>query len=137
MDWRMVIVSAVAGLSAASCAPVEPGLMAGGRTTAGELRQCFNAASVNGFRPIDRQTVDLNVGANRIYRVRLLGTCPEVRDAVSVGVLGRNGSSFICDDLDIDLIVPGAIGGPRRCPATSLRQMTRAELEAERAARRR
>jgi hypothetical protein len=135
IGWAAIVV---AGVAAASCAPTTPG---GGvqaeRTASGAVRQCFTANNVNGFSRVDSQTVDLKVGARRVFRVGLLGTCPEVSDAVAIGVRTRSGSSYVCEDNDVDLIVPGSIGGPRRCPATSLREISRAELEAERAARRR
>lgn len=89
---------------------------------------------VNGFRVVDSQTVDLNVGAGRVFRLSLLGVCPDVRDAVSVGVRTRGGSSYICDDNDVELVVPST-AGPRACLATGLRQRSPEELAAERAAR--
>lgn len=127
-----------AALAVAGCAPVDAGgTMASGTTASGAPRQCFNAALVSGFRRVDERTVDLTVGANRVFRVGLIGTCPEVEDALSLGVRTRGGSSFVCNDLDVDLIVPNSVGGPRLCPATSLRQLTSAEVDAERASRRR
>jgi hypothetical protein len=139
MRRSALIIAAVA--IAAACAPMEPAgpVQAGAQDSAqagASRRQCFNAANVTGFRQIDARTVDLNVGASRVFRVELVGTCPEVREAVSLGVRARSGSSFICDDLDVELIVPSSVTGPRVCPAVSLRQRTPAELESERAARR-
>jgi hypothetical protein len=99
-------------------------------------RQCFNAANVTGFRQVDSRTVDLDVGASRVFRAELVGTCPEVREAVSLGVRTRSGSGFICDDLDVELIVPSSLTGPRACQVVSLRRRTPEELAAERAARR-
>jgi hypothetical protein len=42
------------------------------------------------------------------------------------------GSSFVCDDRDLDLIVPSSLG-PQVCRAVSVRRRTEAEVAAERA----
>ena len=134
---RSALIIAAAAAVAAACAPMEPaGRVQAGVQAGAPQRQCFNAASVTGFRQVDTRTVDLTVGASRVFRVELLGVCPEVREAVSLGVRARSGSSFICDDLDMELIVPSSLTGPRACPVVSLRQRTPAELAAERAVRR-
>ena len=133
---RAALMVAV-GMAAAACAPMVPGGAPEPSAQAGApRRQCFNAGNVTGFRQVDTRTVDLDVGASRVFRVGLVGTCPEVREAVSLGVRTRGGSSFICDDLDVELMVPSSLTGPRVCPAVSLRQRTPQELAAERAARR-
>lgn len=127
------LLAGMIAAAATGCAPVDP---AGSPPTASATaRQCFNAGNVNGFQVVDARTVDLNVGASRVFRLQLLGTCPDVRDAVGVAVRARSGSSYICEDNDVELLVPSQ-SGPRVCPATGLRQRTPAELEAERAARR-
>jgi hypothetical protein len=133
---RLALIIAT-GAAAAACAPRAPaGPALAGAQAAAPRRQCFNAANVTGFRVVDPRTVDLDVGASRVFRVGLLGVCPEVREAVAVGVRARSGSSFVCDDLDVELIVPSSLTGPRACPAVSLRPRTPEELAAERAARR-
>ena len=127
------ILAGVIAAGAVGCAPVDP---AGSpKTASATARQCFNAGNVNGFQVVDTRTVDLNVGANRVFRLELLGTCPDVRDAVGVAVRTRGGSSYICEDNDVELLVPSQTG-PRVCPATGLRQRSPQELAAERAARR-
>jgi hypothetical protein len=128
-----------AGVSAAlvaSCAPAQPISQepAQAASLAAE-RRCFNASNVNGFQVVDSRTVDLTIGAGRIYRLELLGVCPDVRDAVGVAVRTRGGSSYVCEDNDLELVVPSQTG-PRVCPATGLRQRSAQELAAERATRR-
>lgn len=123
--------------SAAACAP-----QTASRSTAGPVvlqagasgpRQCFNASSVSGFRVVNDRTVDLDVGANRSYRAELLGTCPDVRGALGVGIQTQGGSGFVCDDLDLELIVPSESRQDiRRCPVTALRRLSDAEIAARR-----
>lgn len=129
---RWVLV-ALLSAAAVGCAPAKP--MAPAPEASAGARQCFNANNVNGFQVVDSRTVDLNVGAARVFRLELLGTCPDVRDAVGVAVRTRGGSSYVCEDNDLELVVPSQTG-PRVCPATGLRQRTPQELAAERAARR-
>jgi hypothetical protein len=127
-----------AGVSAAfavGCAPAQPISREPAQTASPRAeRRCFNASNVNGFQVVDGRTVDLTVGAGRIFRLELLGVCPDVRDAVGVAVRTRGGSSYVCDDNDLELVVPSQTG-PRVCPVTGLRQRSAQELAAERQAR--
>jgi hypothetical protein len=111
-------------------------MAAGSPASTGGARQCFNANNISGFRVVNDRTVDLDVGASRVYRAQLFGICPDIVSATGVGVLTRSGGSFICDDLDLELIVPSiAPTGPRRCPINGLRQLTEAEVQASKQAR--
>lgn len=128
----LALAGAAVVLGAGCAAPVQEERL----RADGSRRQCFHADLVNGFKAIDKRTVDLTLGAREQYRVALVGTCPEVDDALRLAVRTRSGSGFICEDADVELIVPTQIG-PRYCPATSIRKRSTTELDAERAARRR
>ncbi len=134
------------GLTAASililsagtaCAPQPLTAMGPTASATGATRQCFSSQSVSGFNQVGDRAVDLTVGANRVYRAELFGVCPEVRSAVDLGVRTRAGGTFVCDDLDLELVVPSDVPsrGPNICQVRSLRQLTPAEIEAERRAR--
>lgn len=135
---RAALAASLTLLALAACAPqARTGAATSptGATQAGApaQRQCFNAGDVSGFRVIDGRTVDLDVGANRSYRVRLFGTCPDMRGAVGVGLRTRGGSSFVCDDQDLELVVPSESRREvRSCPVTALRRLTEAEVAARR-----
>ncbi len=96
---------------------------------------CFNARNVSGFRPVNRETVDLTVGANRHYRLDLLGYCPDVDWSWRIALRTRGGSSWICRGLDADLIVPSPTG-VQRCPVGNIRRLTPEEYRAGRRDRR-
>lgn len=124
-------------LVGAGCAPQPSvGVGATASASAGVERQCFSSQNVSGFRLVDDdRAVDLTVGANQVYRAELFGTCPEIRSAIGVGVRTRTGgSSFICDDVDLELVVPSDLSGqgPRVCQVRSLRRLSAAEVEASR-----
>ena len=93
-------------------------------------RQCFRAADVNGFSPIDRDTVDVTVGAGRTYRLELFAPCQDVNWSQRIAIRSR-GSSWICtgNALQAELIVPNAIG-PDRCLVNSIRRLTDEERNA-------
>ena len=99
-------------------------------TAASGARDCFNARSVNGFTARDDDTVDVQVGARRFYRLELAGVCPNVNWATGVALVSRGGTSFICQGLDADLVVPNPGLGPQRCLVSSVRRLSDAEVQA-------
>ncbi|WP_129792867.1 DUF6491 family protein [Sphingosinicella sp. CPCC 101087] len=101
----------------------------------GEGRQCFRAEQVNGFAPLDDETVHVNVGANDVYRLDLFGPCPDVDWSLRIGIRSRGGSNWVCTGSDAELIVPSAIG-PNRCQISSIRKLTDEEIRAHRESRR-
>jgi len=130
---RPPVAALLASAALAACAPALPAQAPQVSAAAAPARQCFSSANVTGFQTVDDRSVDLTVGASRVFRVTLFGTCPDLRSAASVGVRARSGgSSFVCDDRDLDLIVPSSLG-PQVCRAASVRRRTEAEVAAERA----
>ena len=99
-------------------------------------RQCFRADQVNGFNAIDDDTVDVSVGASRVYRLELFGPCPDVDWSQRIGLRAAGGSNWICRGIDAELIVPGPIGR-QQCQVSNIRRLTEEEIRAEREARRR
>jgi hypothetical protein len=126
-----VILAAAAILCACAPTTAPPGALA---QNASSRDQCFWNRQVNGFTPVDRDTVRLTAGARRVFELELFGRCPDVDWAQTIGVRSR-GSDLICSGLEAELIVPQTRLGPRRCAVRSVRQVTEAELLAERAAR--
>ena len=99
-------------------------------TAVSGARDCFSARSVNGFTAVDDDTVDVQVGARRYYRLELAGVCPNVNWATGVALVSRGGTSFICQGLDADLVVPNPGLGPQRCLVSSVRRLSDAEVQA-------
>ncbi len=119
------------GLGAAVLAALV-GVLAGSDPSAearAPRRDCFSASSVNGFRPVGREAVDVTVGASRHYRLDLLGYCPDVDWSQRIALRTRGGSSFICQGLDAELLVPGPTG-VQRCPVSAVRRLTDEEYRA-------
>jgi hypothetical protein len=93
-------------------------------------RECFSARNVSGFSPVDDNTVDVQVGSRRWFRLELAGVCPNVNWTTGVAVVARSGGSFICQGLDAEVIVPNPGLGPQRCLVSSVRRLSDAEVQA-------
>ena len=127
---RTLLLAAGAALTAAACAPYPP-VAPAQQAAAAPARQCFHSGRVNGYREAGRDHVDLTVGANEVWRVRLFGACPDIDWTNQIGVVRRGGGSYICDGFDVEFVVPNAASGPpRRCAARSVRRLTPAEAAA-------
>jgi hypothetical protein len=119
---------AAAGLALSACtAQSEEARTAASAETAPEGRQCFYAGSVSGFRkaPGDNQ-VYIDVLVRDTYLFETFGSCPDLNFTETLGLKGRTGN-FICDAMDVDLIVPDAIAGSGRCPVRMIRKLAPGE----------
>jgi hypothetical protein len=97
-------------------------------------RQCFLVSQVNGFNALDRDTVQVTVGVKTIYELELFGSCPEIDWSQRIGIRSTGGGSWVCRGQDAELIVPSPMG-VQRCPVTSVRRLSPAEVQAARAKR--
>ena len=115
-------IAAGVALALAGCAQQPPT----GPAAAG--RSCFFAGNVNGFGAATDSSVNIQVGANRYYRLDLVGTCHDIN--WSTGLLFRTtaGSNWVCGGADAEVIVPGRQGG--RCLVTGVRPISREEWRA-------
>jgi hypothetical protein len=132
--WQGLPPIVAASLTVSSCMAAnqpEPAQAA----AAGE-RQCFHASQVNGFHAVDRDTVQVNVGARGMYELEILGTCPDVNWTQRIAIRATGGGSWVCRGHDAELVVPSPMG-VQRCPVTSVRRLSPEEVQAARASRRR
>jgi hypothetical protein len=126
MTRSPALLSGFACIVLAACAP-QP---AAGPQSAASGRECFHAGSVCSFHPFSDEVVDIQVGARRYYRLQLFGTCPGVNWRTAVALRTRGGSSWICQGMDAELIVPEPGIGPQRCLVQSVRRLSDAEARA-------
>ncbi|MDB5431956.1 MAG: hypothetical protein JWP35_3072 [Caulobacter sp.] len=92
-------------------------------------RACFYSEDLRNWKEVDPHTVNIEVGNKKVFQLTLLGSCPDLSSALSIGVKTRMGQEFICDGLDIDLITPSPTG-PRQCPVTGMRELSPEEVAA-------
>jgi hypothetical protein len=91
-------------------------------------RSCFYARSISSWAPQGDTTVNLRVNAHDFYQLQLLSPCPNIDWDQGIGVEHR-GTSWICSGLDAVIIARGP-GGPNRCPAVSVRKLSKDEVAA-------
>ena len=106
--------------------------LAGPAAAAPAAHQCFFANQLSSWTAAGDSTVNLRVGVNDFYQLQLLGPCPDLKWAESIGIKTRGGSDNICSGLDVELIVPSTVTHtvPQRCMATSLRKLSPDEAAA-------
>jgi hypothetical protein len=122
---RILAFTTIAALAACT-ANQPPGARAAG--TSG--RQCFTAAQVNSFHPIDRNTVLVRTGASTYYQLDILGTCPDINWTNRIGIRSTGGGSWICQGQDAELIVPNPSRSFDRCPVLGVRLLAADEAKA-------
>ena len=99
-------------------------------------RQCFNATTIHGYETLPGGLVLLRAGGSRTFALHTFGDCPDLNWARSIALRTRGGSSWICEGIDAELIVPSPIGA-QYCPVQAVRRISREEARALRLARRR
>ncbi len=125
------MASALAALAAAGCSQEEAARSA----SADSGRQCFRPASVSGFTAEDDRTVFVRVGARDVYRLEIVGICPDVDWSQRIAIRDRTGAGWVCGGMDAELLVRSP-SGLDRCPVTNVTRLSDAEAEAWRARRR-
>jgi hypothetical protein len=123
------LAAAIALLSGCAETAAEEGAMA-----QVEGRQCFLPRQVSGFNSDDDDRVYVTVGVRDVYALDIVGACPDVDWSQRIGIRSR-GSSFICQGLDAELVVPSPTG-TQSCAVTGVRKLGDAEVEAYRERRR-
>ena len=91
-------------------------------------RACFWVRDVNGWSAADDHTVYLRVGVKEVWRLDLLGTCPDIKWDWRIA-LSSTGSSTVCSPLDATIIAHTPIG-PQRCPVKQVTRLTPQEVAA-------
>jgi hypothetical protein len=120
-------MSSRTGLKAALLAGVVAAALAGG-AQAQNGRSCFYARNISSWASQDDTTLNLRVNVNDYYQLKLLGPCPNLRWVEAIGIEHR-GTDWICSGLDAVVLARGP-GGPPRCPAVSVRKLSKEEVAA-------
>ena len=96
--------------------------------TTKSARACFLTRNVSSWSAADDKTVYVRVGVKDIYRLDLLGPCPDIDWNWSIA-LESHGSSWICSPLDATIIAKSPIGA-QRCPVREVSKLTQQEAAA-------
>lgn len=124
MTFSRVVLTLVAG--AVLMAPVAAS--AADAVAKPAARACFRPNDIENFNAPDDRTVYLRVNRKDVYRLDLLGPCPDVDWAWEIAVQNRGGS-WVCSPLDATVITKSPIG-PQRCPVQKMSKVTAEELAA-------
>ena len=115
----------LAGTVMAACAATAPSFQRAGGTA---NRQCFLASQVNNFWGATDDSVLVRAGVNNVYELQLSGMCHDIDWANRIALRSTGGSSWICQGLDAELLIPSPIG-PQRCLVTDIRKLSPEEAK--------
>lgn len=126
MKPMLLIASAALLLAAAAEAQTSPPDKAGPP----KGRQCFYVRDINNYAADDADHLFLRVGVNHIYRLDMFSSCPELPWADrAIGVRSFGGSSWICDPLDVEIVVRDQ-GFHDRCQVRTITELTPDQVKA-------
>ena len=125
-----LILVGAAGMAIVSACAVQPGPPAAAARTNG--RECFLARQVNGYAPVSDEVLDVQVGANRYFRLTVDGSCPQSSFSQRLVLRTMGGGDWICQGLDAEIIVPFSAGAPQRCLVNNVQPIDKATWLADR-----
>ena len=91
-------------------------------------RACFFNRDIRGFAAPDDKTLYLRVRNKEVFRLDMMGRCPDLDWENRIAIDSR-GSSSICDPVDATVLVRGPIGVDR-CPVRAITRLTPEEAAA-------
>ncbi|HEV2365089.1 MAG TPA: DUF6491 family protein [Caulobacteraceae bacterium] len=92
--------------------------------------ECFPQREIDSWASQDQRTVNLRVGFNRYYQLKLFSPCLDLDFSQAIGMRSR-GSDWICAGENNDVeIFTRSMAGRQRCLVTSVRRLTPAEVAA-------
>ena len=125
MRTPLTFAIVLAGTVVAACAATAPSAQQAAGTA---NRQCFLASQVNNFWGARDDKVLVRVGVNNVYELQLAGMCHDIDWANRIALRSTGGSSWICQGLDAELLIPSPIG-PQRCLVTDIRKLSPEEAK--------
>jgi len=91
-------------------------------------RACFFNRDIRGFAAPDDKTLYLRVRNKEVFRLDMMGRCPDLDWENRIAIDSR-GSSSICDPVDATVLVRGPIGVDR-CPVKAITRLSPEEIAA-------
>ena len=89
--------------------------------------RCFNREEIVGFLEDENKTIYVLVGSSRVYRVNLIGPCPNLnwhfrssdyrKTRPPVSLRSRTGGGWFCPNETLDLYAPNVYAPTSYCPA--------------------
>jgi hypothetical protein len=92
-------------------------------------KSCFYARNIENYAIANDQLVYLRVSAADVYRLDLMGDCPELGFRESIRITHSGASDLVCNPIDLTIRFHQA-GARRVCPVSEMRKLTPAEVAA-------
>jgi hypothetical protein len=123
MSKRVLAISLIGAATASLLAFAQP---------AAAASQCFFANNWNGGWKAtpDSKAIYIRVGVNKLYRLDLSSSCPELQQPDAHLINRIRGSSTLCSALDFDLSVSVGHGFTTPCIVSKLTPLSDAEAAA-------
>lgn len=95
-----------------------------------EMRKCFRPDDVDGFNPIDSDTLVVETTGRQHYKLTLAGGCFGIDSSLRIGIRTRGGMSQICGGLDGEIIYNElGMGRVSRCAIVEVTPIDKAEAD--------
>jgi hypothetical protein len=93
-------------------------------------QDCFYHRDTDSFTAADNQTINLRVGVNRYYQLKLFSPCLDLDFSQAIGMRSR-GSNWICAGSanDVEIFTHSA-AGRQRCVVSEVRRLTPEDIAA-------
>jgi hypothetical protein len=101
--WRIGLFASLA-LMLAACASADGEASADGANAAAGGRECFRSESVSGFSVVDRNTVEVRVGANRRYRLTTSWPTHDLDFSQRIAIRSATGQICTGSGLGVEII---------------------------------
>jgi hypothetical protein len=93
-------------------------------------RQCFPPSAISSYREAGEDAVLLRVGVSEIWRLDLLGSCPDLEwSRGRILIQQHYGGGLICSGLAADVITTDGRFS-RRCPVERVEKLSEMEIAA-------
>lgn len=129
MRPALIIAFGAAALSA--CAPSAE--LAGGppQTQTARADRCFTVSDVRNFAADSQSDLYVRSGSNKVFQINTAGGCWDLDSAITLAITPRFfPSRSVCVGDAVDVIVPMASPGNRRCRALVTKSLTPDEVAA-------
>jgi hypothetical protein len=131
ITMRPLLLLLAGATALASCAPSTE--IAGSPTQNANARvnRCFNLNDVQNFAVDSRDDLYVRSGRDKVFQINTLGGCWDLDSAITLAITPRFfPSSSACVGDSVQVIVPMASPGNRRCRALVVKALTPEEVAA-------
>lgn len=129
MRFAPIILAGVV-LSTTACAPSTQGAGATSSRTEAAAR-CFRIDDIRNFRAANMTDLYVRTSRDKVYQITTTGGCWDMDNALALSITPTlGGSSNVCLNDMVNVVVPGGMPGSGRCRGTVMKSLTAEEIAA-------